>query len=76
MITFFYITCQQIFIDIIRQTIIAVAIPITSAIKAAYKTNLVFFILTTPVYTAIVYNVVSVAPIITDAIIPISLSTP
>lgn len=43
------IICQQKPIDIIRQTVIAVAIPTTSAIKAAIKTNLVFLIFTIPV---------------------------
>ena len=38
-------------------------IPVKSAAKAAIKIPLVFFILTELVYTAIVYNVVSVEPI-------------
>ena len=48
----------------------------TSPTNAANKIPLVFFILTTLVYIAIVYKVVSVDPIIVDAIIPILLSTP
>lgn len=41
-----------------------------SAIRAASKTNLIFFILTVLVYIAMVYKVVSVEPIIVDAIKP------
>ena len=55
---------------------ILVIIPTISAVNAAIKTNLVFFIFTLEEYTAMVYNVVSVAPIITAAITPIGLSTP
>lgn len=51
-------------------------IPVKSAAKAAIKIPLVFFILTELVYTAIVYNVVSVEPIITEANIPAKESTP
>ena len=51
-------------------------IPTKSANKAVQSTNLVFFTFIQLVYTAIVYNVVSVDPIIVDAISPILLSTP
>ena len=47
-----------------------------SPIKAATKIPLVYFILTTLEYIAIVYYVVSVDPMIVDTIIPILLSTP
>lgn len=47
-----------------------------SPAKPASKTNLVFFIFTIPEYIAIVYIVVSVEPIIVDAIFPINESTP
>ena len=47
-----------------------------SANKAAQSTNLVFFTFIQLVYTAIVYSVVSVDPIIVDAINPILVSTP
>ena len=47
-----------------------------SPTKDAIKTNLVFLMPTELDYTAIVYNVVSVEPIIVAAIIPILLSTP
>ena len=47
-----------------------------SAINAAINTNRIFFIPTALVYNAMVYNVVSVDPIIVDAINPIRLSTP
>ena len=50
--------------------------PIKSAVKEASKTNLVLFIFTLEEYTAIVYKVVSVAPMMTEAIIPSWLSTP
>ena len=43
------IICQQKLIDIIRQTVIAVAIPTASASSEATNINLVFFIFTTPV---------------------------
>ena len=58
------------------QNTIENSIPITSAINAAVNTNLIFFTPTQLVYTAIVYNVVSVEPIIVDAINPIFESTP
>ena len=41
-----------------------------SARRAATKTNRIFFTLTQLVYTAIVYKVVSVEPIIVDAMSP------
>lgn len=41
-----------------------------SAKRAATRTNRIFFTLTQLVYTAIVYKVVSVDPIITPAMIP------
>ena len=47
-----------------------------SATSAAIITHLVFLIPTELVYIAIVYSVVSVEPIITDAINPMLLSTP
>ena len=50
--------------------------PTMSAVSAASKINLVFLILPQLVYTAIVYKVVSVEPIIVEAIFPIKLSTP
>lgn len=56
--------------------IVEIIIPVTSPISAAPNIPLVFFILTLPVYTAIVYKVVSVDPMITDANIPIKESTP
>ena len=55
---------------------IDIIIPVTSAARDAINMFLVFFILTLLVYTAIVYKVVSVAPIITDAINPTIESTP
>ena len=58
------------------QNTIEIAIPTISAIKATIKTNLIFFIFTQPEYTAIVYNVVSVDPIIVETISPIFESTP
>ena len=68
--------CQQKLYDIIRQTTTLLSIPTTSAAKAANNIYRVFFTLTQLVYIAIVYKVVSVEPIIVDAIIPIILSTP
>lgn len=44
--------------------------PIKSAVNDAIKTPLFFFIFTQLVYTAIVYTVVSVEPIITEATLP------
>lgn len=44
--------------------------PIKSAVNDAIKTPLFFFIFTQLVYTAIVYSVVSVDPIITEATLP------
>lgn len=58
------------------KTITLATIPTKSAHNAAHNTNLVFFIPTLLVYTAIVYTVVSVDPIITEAIKPILESTP
>lgn len=52
------------------------SIPITSPANAAINIPLVFLILTQLVYTAMVYKVVSVDPIIVEAIIPIFVSTP
>ena len=43
-----------------------------SAIRAAVRTKRIFFTLTQLVYIAIVYKVVSVEPIIVDAIRPYS----
>ena len=68
--------CQEKNYDIIRQKMTDVIIPTKSASSAAYKTKLVFFTLVTPVYNAIVYNVVSVEPIIVEAIRPIFESGP
>ena len=51
--------------------LIELKIPIKSAVNDAIKTPLFFFIFTQLVYTAIVYNVVSVEPIITEATLPI-----
>lgn len=62
--------CQQKSYDIKLQIITELIIPIKSPINAASRTNLIFFIPTTLVYTAIVYSVVSVDPIIVDAIRP------
>ena len=62
--------------DIIRHITTDTTIPTTSAHNAAHNTNLLSLIFTLLVYTAIVYMVVSVEPIITDAISPILLSTP
>ncbi|MCI8393757.1 MAG: hypothetical protein HFJ16_05250 [Romboutsia sp.] len=42
----------------------------TSAISAAANTKRIFLILTAPTYIAIVYKVVSVEPIIVEAIVP------
>ena len=64
------------FYNIILQITTLAIIPTISAVNAAQRTNLVFFIFTLLVYTAIVYKVVSVDPIIVAAIIPILLSTP
>ena len=50
--------------------------PTKSASNAAYKTKRVFFTLILLVYNAIVYKVVSVDPIIVEAINPIFESTP
>lgn len=58
------------------QITIDAVIPIISPISAATNIPLVFFIFTQLVYTAIVYRVVSVDPIITEAILPIFESTP
>ncbi len=49
--------------------------PTKSASRAAGKTNLVFLTPIVLVYRAIVYNVVSVEPIIVDVINPINEST-
>lgn len=75
-ITIFYLFCQEKNYDKILQITTDVSIPIMSATSAAIITHLVFFIPTELVYIAIVYSVVSVEPIITDAIKPILLSTP
>ena len=74
--TTFFSKCQQFFYDKNRQIPTEIAIPTISPIKAAPRIPLLFFIFTILVYIAIVYNVVSVEPIIVDAIIPILLSTP
>ena len=74
--TIFLANCQQFFHDKNRQIATEVNIPTVSPISAAIKIPLVFFIFTTLVYIAIVYNVVSVDPIMVDTIIPILLSTP
>ena len=57
--------CQHKVYDIKLQIITELSIPITSPINAATNTNLVFL---TP--TTLVYNVVSVEPMIVDAINP------
>lgn len=62
--------CQRKVYDIKLQIITELSIPIKSPINAASNTNLVFFTPTTLVYTAIVYSVVSVEPIIVDVINP------
>lgn len=74
--TIFFPICQQKLHDKICQITTDVIIPTASAIKDATNTNRIFFIPTQLVYTAIVYSVVSVEPIIVEAIIPIKLSTP
>ena len=66
----FYKNCQQKTHNIILHIITELIIPIKSPISAAINTNLIFFIPTTLVYKAIVYNVVSVDPIIVEVIIP------
>ena len=58
----------------ILQTITLTIIPTTSAVRAAIIIPLVFLTLIQLVYIAIVYKVVSVDPIIVDAIAPIRLS--
>ena len=62
--------------DIILQKTTEASMPTKSAAKAAINTNLAFFILIALVYIAIVYKVVSVEPIIVEAIRPIKESTP
>lgn len=68
--------CQEKHYDIIRQKMTDVKIPTKSAKRAAYKTKRVFLILTVLVYNAIVYKVVSVEPMMVEAIKPIEESTP
>jgi len=68
--------CQQKLHVKILQNTTEIIIPTKSPINDAIKTNLIFLIPTTLVYIAIVYNVVSVDPIIVEVIIPILLSTP
>lgn len=68
--------CQEKNYDIIRQKTTEVIIPTKSAIKAANNTKRVFFTFIVLVYKAIVYKVVSVEPIIVEAINPIKESTP
>ena len=68
--------CQQKVYDKKPHITTEINIPTISAIRADTKTNLIFFIPTQLVYIAIVYKVVSVDPIIVDAIKPILLSTP
>ena len=75
-ITPLFFICQQKLYDKIRQIATEATIPAKSASSAANKTNLVFFIPTHPVYTAIVYSVVSVDPIIVDVINPRKVSVP
>ena len=75
-ITILFYNCQCFFYDKFRQIITEINTPIKSPTNAASSTPLVFFIFTILVYIAIVYNVVSVEPIIVEAIIPILLSTP
>ncbi len=67
---------QQKSYDIKLQIMTEVTIPTKSPTKPAINTNLIFLISTALKYTAIVYNVVSVDPIIIDAINPNLLSTP
>lgn len=54
----------------ILQIITELKMPIKSAVNDAANTPLFFFIFTQLVYTAIVYSVVSVDPIITEATHP------
>ena len=68
--------CQQKNYDIKLQIITELNIPIKSPINAAINTNLFFLIPILLVYIAIVYKVVSVDPIIVEAISPNLLSTP
>ena len=72
----FYKKCQQKYYDIKLQITTETIIPTKSPINAAINTNLVFFIPTALEYIAIVYSVVSVDPIIVEAINPSILSTP
>jgi len=71
-----YVKSQEKLHDNIRQINTDASTPVKSVSRETHNTNLVFFIPTELEYTAMVYNVVSVDPIIVAAINPILESTP
>ena len=74
--TFWQKTTYKYYLNNKLQITIADIIPTIYAVNPANNTNLVFFIFTQLEYTAIVYKVVSVDPIIIAANFPINESTP